>query len=175
MHFNKIRTINKVGFLTLLMVVLVAEGYGQDFKLAGIQYNNYLKSEVKDGSENQEIDFQEFGVFVNFPKRLKNNKTVLINGVGYGFVEATMNDFPSLASNPYDKKLQEFYYQLVILHQWNKKWGLMVNLKPTLVSDFEEKLSSGDFVFQGAVIATRTLNDKLNRCWCCQYESFWNS
>jgi hypothetical protein len=128
--------------------------------LAGVHYNNYLASDVKNTEDNQETKFQEFGAFVNFPKKLKNNKTVLVNGFGYGFVETTIND-PLFQFNENDKKLQQFYYQLTLLHQWNEKWNVALNLKPTLASDFEAKLSVDDFIFQGAVVATRKLSSSF--------------
>jgi len=144
--------------IIIISFIFLNNGYSQDFKLAGIHYVNYPKSEIKDVSRNQETSFQEFGAFVNFPKKLKNDKTTLINSFGYGFVEATMYNFTQPQTNEYEIKLQEFYYQLMLLHKWNEKWSLLVNLKPTLASDFEAKLSSDDFIFQGAVTVTRKLS-----------------
>jgi len=151
-YFNKNTAKQKASLGIFFFVIFLKVSYAQDFKLAGIKYANYPTSEIKKDSGNQEISFQEFGAFVNFPKKLKNNKTVLVNGFGYGFVEASL-DNPLFLSN--EKKLQTLYYQLTLLHQWNEKWNFIVNLKPTLASDFEGKLSSDDFVFQGAVTATR--------------------
>jgi hypothetical protein len=158
-YFYKKTTIQKASFIILFF--FLNNGYSQDFKLAGINYVDYPKSEIKNATRSQETSFQEFGTFVNFPNKLKNDKTTLINSFGYGFVEATMYNFTQPQTNEYVIKLQEFYYQLMLLHKWNKKWSLLVNLKPTLASDFEQKLSSDDFVFQGAVIATRKINDKF--------------
>lgn len=36
----------------------------------------------------------------------------------------------------------------------------MFSVKPSLASDFEQKISSDDLVFQGAALATRILNDR---------------
>lgn len=147
---------------TIILVMLFLNNvYAQDFKLAGIHYAHYPNTAIKDVSGNQETSFHEFGAFLNFPKKFKNEKTVLLNGVGYGLVEATMYNFPSLQTSEYQKKLQLFYYQLRLVHKWNEKWALLFNLKPTVASDFEQNLSSNDFIIQGAVIATRTINDKL--------------
>jgi hypothetical protein len=155
--FYKKTTMQKASII-IISFIFLNNGYSQDFKLAGIHYVNYPKSEIKDVSRNQETSFQEFGAFVNFPKKLKNDKTTLINSFGYGFVEATMYNFTQPQTNEYEIKLQEFYYQLMLLHKWNEKWSLLVNLKPTLASDFEAKLSSDDFIFQGAVTVTRKLS-----------------
>jgi hypothetical protein len=157
-YSNKNTANKKVSFGIFFFFIFLKASYSQDFKLAGIHYVNYPKSEIKDVSRNQKTSFQEFGAFVNFPKKLKNNKTTLINSFGYGFVEATMYNFTQPQTNEYEIKLQEFYYQLILLHKWNEKWSSLVNLKPTLASDFGQKLSSDDFTFQGAVIATRKLS-----------------
>ncbi|WP_157941197.1 DUF6268 family outer membrane beta-barrel protein [Arenibacter catalasegens] len=149
--------VQKASVIVFLFFTFLHNGYSQDFKLAGIRYNNYQQSEIKNDAGNQEISFQEFGAFVNFPKKLKNDKTFLINGFGYGFVEASF-DNPLFQPIQNEEKLQTFYYQLSLLHQWNEKWNLAVNLTPTLASDFEGDLNSDDFIFQGAAFATRKIN-----------------
>lgn len=154
LYFNKNTTKKKASLSTFFFVIFLKISFAQDFKLAGIKYANYPTSQIKNNSGNQEISFQEFGAFVNFPKKFKDNKTVLVNGVGYGFVASSLDNL-FFSSNESEKKLQSFYYQLALLHQWNEKWNFVVNLKPTLASDFEGKLSSDDFIFQGGVTATR--------------------
>lgn len=160
-RFYKNTTIQKASVIIFLTMLFINNTYSQDFKLAGIHYAHYPNSAIKDISGNQETSFQEFGAFFNFPTKFKNKKTVLVNGVGYGFVEVTMHDFPSLPTNEYKKKLKTFYYQLLFLHKWNEKCSLVANIKPTVASDFEQKLSTDDFIFQGVIIATRKVNDKF--------------
>jgi hypothetical protein len=156
-YSNKKFPLQKASITFLFVLAFYNTMNAQDFKLAGIKYANYLKTELKNDLGNQGISFQEIGAFVNFPKKLKNDKTVLVNGFGYGFVEASF-DNPLFRFDDNNKKLQMFYYQVTLLHQWNEKWNVLVSLKPTLASDFEEKLSSDDFIFQGAVTATRKLS-----------------
>ena len=81
----------------------------------------------------------------------------MVNGFGYGFVEVSFdNDLVQFRES--DKKLQQFYYQLMLLHQLNEEWNIVLNLNPTLASDFEAKLSADDLIFQGVVVATRKLS-----------------
>jgi len=155
------KIITKQKACVIILLLFLNNAYSQDFKLAGIHYAYYPNAAIKNNIDKPEASFNEFGVFINFPKKLKNDKTALINGIGYGFVEATMYNFPPLPTSEYQKKLQTFYYQLMLLHKWNEKWSLLVNLKPTIASDFEQKLSSDDLFIQGAVIATKTMNDKF--------------
>ena len=153
--------VQKVFAILLFLFIFIGNCYSQGFKLAGIKYANYLKSPLTDVSGNQENTFQEFGAFVNFPKVIKKDTTILINGLGYGWVNATLHNYPVLQTSKYQKQLQLFYYQLTFLHSWNEKWSLVASLKPTIASDFEQKLSSDDLIFQGTVIATRKIKDKL--------------
>jgi len=149
------------GCAILFFTQFVNFGYAQELKLAGVSFAHYPKSEIKNGGGSQETAFNEFGAFINIPLKLQNDKTAIINGLGYAFIEANMYNYPSLQTNEYSKKLQLFYYQFSLVHKWNKKWALVVNLKPTIASDFDEKISGDDFVFQGAAFATRTINDKF--------------
>lgn len=152
--------LNNVTLTMFIFTISFINVYSQDLKLSGIQYSEYSNSEIKKDSEQPDISFQEFGAFINLPKKLKNNKTLLINGFGYGFVEASLDTqlFPSMESN---KTLQTFYYRLTLIQQWNENWNILFNVTPTLASDFEGQLSADDFVFQGAVVVTRTINSTL--------------
>lgn len=167
--------VQKVCAILLFSFIFIGNGYSQGFKLAGIKYANYLKSPLKNVSGNQENSFQEFGAFVNFPKVLKKDTTILINGVGYGWAKATMYNYPMLQTSEYQKKLQSFYYQLTFLHTWNEKWSLVASLKPTIASDFDQKLSSDDLVFQGSVTAMRKINDRLKLGFGIANSTRWGS
>ncbi|MBI9070129.1 MAG: hypothetical protein JEY94_00935 [Melioribacteraceae bacterium] len=159
----------------IAFITLSQNSNAQDFELAGIKYAYYPKAAIKDVSENREISFHEFNAFVNIPMKFKNQKTGLVHGFGYGFVEAAFNNSsPDEASKP-KKNLHAFYYQLRLVHKWNEKWSLLVALKPTIASDFEQKLSSEDLIFQGAVIATRTINNKLKIGAGVVYGAQWGS
>lgn len=146
---------------TLVIVLIANSTYAQNLELAGIKYNNYLSTEIKNDNGNQEVSFQEIGAFINIPKTLKNNKTILVNGFGYGIVEVALDNSLNTSNQITKKELQTVFYQFSLLHQWNEKWNLAFNLRPTLASDFETKLSSDDFVLQGALMATRKFNSKF--------------
>ncbi|MEZ7930726.1 MAG: DUF6268 family outer membrane beta-barrel protein [Flavobacteriales bacterium] len=156
-----IRIVLPKGCAILFFIQIVNFSYAQELKLAGVSFAHYPKSEMKNGGGNQETAFNEFGAFINVPWKLKNGKTALINGLGYGFVEANMYNYQSFQTKEFSRKLQLIYYQFSLVHKWNKKWALVVNMKPTIASDFDEKISGDDFVFQGAVFATRTFSDKF--------------
>ncbi len=55
--------------------------------------------------------------------------------------------------------MHAFYYQLMLFHKLKADWSLLINLKSTIASDFEERLSGDDFVLQGAGIAIKKMNE----------------
>ena len=69
------KIITKQKACVIILLLFLNNTYSQDFKLAGIHYANYPKAAIKDISGNQETSFNEFGVFINFPKKLKNDIT----------------------------------------------------------------------------------------------------
>ena len=99
---------------------------------------------------------------VSFPYKFKNDKTVLINGLGYGWVESS--GLGELRNQTYQntEQLHAFYYQLMLFHKLKADWSLLINLKPTLASDFEETLGTVDFVLQGIGIAIKQVNEKFS-------------
>ncbi len=88
MNNNDIKYL-KLTIILLVFIIYTQNSTAQDFELAGISSVTYPKSGVKDINQNPEISFQEFGTFINIPYKLKNDKTVLINGMGYGWVESS--------------------------------------------------------------------------------------
>lgn len=145
----------------LCLLLFVSNVNGQDFKLGGLKYAYYPQSEMKEGDNGEKTSFNEFGFFINIPKKIKSDSTILVNGVGYGSVNATMYNFSGAPSNEFEKKLEMFYYQVTLLRKWKKDWTFVSALKPTLASDFEEKLSIDDFVLQGAALVSKKMNDKV--------------
>ena len=135
--------------------------YSQDFKIAGITYSRFSKSRMKHVKENQKTSFNELGAFINIPKIFKKDSLIIINGLGYDYVQATMYSYPALKTNIYQKNLHAIYYRLVSLYKYNKKWAFLVSLKPKLASEVNQKLSLKAFVFQGTVMAMKNVNENF--------------
>jgi len=148
---------NQMKYIIYLVTLLMgADLMAQDIKLAGVEYFNYPKAAVKDVSGNGEISFQEFGAYVNFPKALKNNKTVIVNGLNYGLVSATLLD--NDAAVDYERTFHRISYDFMVIHRLQNDWTVTGRLAPTLASDFKESLSWDDYIMQGSLIAVKRLN-----------------
>lgn len=131
----------------------------QDLKLAGVEYLTYPKVRLKKDAGNYEAYFREFGAFASFPKKLKNNKTILLNGFQYGFVSAT-----SVNTTTQTEKTQQFHkiaYALNVIHKVDERWTIIGRLSPTLASDFNDKLSWKDFLMQGSFIVTKQIKENV--------------
>ena len=131
----------------------------ENFKLAGFGSVFYPQAEIKDNAQNSSIAIIEHAAFINIPFVLKNKKTIIINGLGYSWLEINGENTPTIIDQ--GKQLHAIYYQMIIAHKINEKWSLIANLKPTLATDFEEKLSFDDFVLQGGILTTRRINKEF--------------
>ena len=142
--------------ISLFLLCFVNILYSQ-IQLAGVQYSNFLPAKITNANIGQEAGFQELGVFVHLPKKLKNGKTVLINGLDYGRGQSLLTDFPQFEERKSNKSFQSISYSLTVLQAINPKWNLLIRIKPTIASDFKADLSGGDFLFLGTALATRKL------------------
>lgn len=143
------------------LVFLVGNGLAaQNFQMAGIGYANYAKTNIKESSSNESVKFQEFSFFAKLPIKFKNQKTLLMNTARYGLVQATNYHSPLFVEDENTKNLHSVSWSMALIQNLNQKWTVIAVLTPTLASDFEEKLSSDDFLFQGTLLLSRKLNDK---------------
>jgi len=98
---------------------------------------------------------EQRGAFL-FPIRTKNN-TIIINGLEFtnlrteywksNIIENTQRNFSSIA-----------YCLGLVKPIGNKNWKGVLFLKPTLASDFKEKLSEDDFILQSSLLAIKRIN-----------------
>ncbi|HSZ32561.1 MAG TPA: DUF6268 family outer membrane beta-barrel protein [Puia sp.] len=146
--------------ITVWLLLLAGLASGQDIRLAGIEYFNYLKAPVSDGNSKYQASFQEFSAFAAYPVQSKNKKTTILNGFQYALVDASVLDNTTTVTNT-----RNFYvlaYNFIVIHKLNDNWKLEAQLTPTLSSDFKSSLSSNDFLMLGSFLAIRRLNDYAN-------------
>ncbi|WP_157716322.1 DUF6268 family outer membrane beta-barrel protein [Roseivirga echinicomitans] len=125
----------------------------QDLQLAGFGYTTFPEAEIMDSRLSQKIQLNEYNFFLNMPKRLKNKKTVLINGFQYGLV--TLNGDNDLHLGLDSQNLHLIGYRLTAIHQLANDWSLLASLNPTLASTFNTALEGEDFLFNGILQFTK--------------------
>lgn len=149
--------IKKVTQSIVLLFFCVSVLSAQELKLAGIQYANYSKAELENKADGYESSFQEFATFLNYPKVLKNKKTILVNGISYGFVQSKL--FNSSLDLERTQTFHQIKYTFNVIHRWNEDWLMMTQLSPTLASDFNKPLNSEDFRMLGLLLVSKKTSD----------------
>lgn len=143
--------------LTLIVMLCFSMNTYAQLELAGMDYSNFLSSKITDAGNGQEVGFQEYRAFVNLPKKLKNGKTTLINGLSYGLVQSSLDNALLFEDGKAEKSFHSISYSLTLVHQLNQKWNFLLQFKPTIASDLEADLSSDDFLYLGTAMLTRKL------------------
>lgn len=146
--------------LAIIISFSISSLFAQGLQLAGVEYYNHSNSDIEDAEDGQKVAFQEIKAFLNIPIKLKNGKTILLNGLNYKYTKATLSNSPLFESDEASKNLHNISYALTLVHRWNK-WVFLASAKPTLASDFEEKVSSDDFLFQGTLLLSRKVGSKI--------------
>lgn len=135
----------------------------EKFDIAGISFIHNPKVGLLDPEnsnlENLDLNVTELNAFVMIPTKLKNEKTILFNGLKWHFVRTPFEDFPNNIS--FEANLHSFQYTFGINQNFSEKWGLLVHLKPTLASNFKGGISSDDFFFQGHAIVHKTVTESI--------------
>ena len=145
--------------IILLLLISCTNLSAQHFQLAGIEYNYYPSAAIIDGAENQEIAFNEIGFFFNLPKKINKDKTIILNTLNYNLVQSSISNTPIISSLENGGKLHKLSYSFTIAHKLNEGWTWVNKIKPTIASDFNDKLSKNDFLFQGATLITRKIKE----------------
>ncbi len=147
--------------LLFLGLLIAAKGlFAQSFQLAGLSYSSFAKTQISNSPTNQEIEFQEFNFFAKLPIKFKNQKTILLNTLRYGLIQPTVYNSPLFVDAKTAKNLHSFTLSLTLVQKLGKNWSAIAAFTPTLASDFGDKLSGDDFLFQGTLLASKKLNDR---------------
>ncbi|UTW63606.1 hypothetical protein KFE98_05510 [bacterium SCSIO 12741] len=141
-----------------LFLILSLTSQSQDLELAGIRYFNYPSSSTR--PHNDQYSIQETGGFFNLPTRLKNQKTILINGIAYGLVHVDYQQ-NSLLPEAGKINLHTASYNFSIIQKLPKKWIIMASFVPTLASNLKGSLSTDDFVIQTMAFALKEVGPNL--------------
>lgn len=140
---------SKGSILFILVLSLHYATFGQ-VEFAGFSYSHFPSSVIGEDPSIQEVELSEYNFFLNLPKKLKNNKTILVNGLQYKLVTPSSDDNFDLITG----SRQEFHvigYQLIILHQMANNWQFQLMANPSLSSAFNTDLENDDFLFNGTI------------------------
>lgn len=134
----------------------------QGFEIFKIQSTFYPKQRLEETSVDGEIGFLEWGAQVAIPQILnKHKKTILIHKIGYANLTANTEVNLPLVNLESSRYYHTIIYNLGLIQTFNTNWLLVAYFIPTLASDFQEKLSGNDLLFQANALAVNSKNKKL--------------
>jgi len=132
----------------------------EEFAFANVSYTNYGESEFIKNNQSGKVAFSEVKVSLTYPTLLKNKKTVLINGIEFTNLKPTFSG--EINDSPVSRDFYSIAYNLAMVNPLGTKgWSYTLGLKPTLASDFEEKLSSEDFILQVLAMFSKRANENF--------------
>ena len=144
-------------FLGLSSAVLLA----QEFDVVQIQSAYYPKQFIEESGAEGEIGFFEWGVQVAIPQAIKSSKDsiILIHRMSYGNLKVDAEANPTAGPMvDAEKYYHNISYNLGLVYSLKSTWHVVVNLTPTIASDFEEKLRGDDLLFQASTLIVKSKN-----------------
>ena len=114
----------------------------------GYEYFPYAKlADPITGSEDFEIQTSIRNIGASFPLSFANGKILVFNKISYRRVDFSYRNFPEGGTEI--EQAQSIKYTFFMLDSLSEKWSLVAILTPGLASDFEGKVTSDDFTFEG--------------------------
>ncbi|MEO9871787.1 DUF6268 family outer membrane beta-barrel protein [Ekhidna sp.] len=146
--------------MVITLLVSSSPTIGQDLQLGGISVTRFPSAKVKDSPLNREIEVNEYNFFLNVPKKLKNEKTILINGLQYRLVTSFADNDIMLGID--GQNLHLVGYRLTILHKLKHDWAALLNVNPVLSSTFNTQIEGDDFLFNGSLLFVKKKSDRFS-------------
>lgn len=151
-----------VKFTLLFFIGFTNISFAQDFDLIKLHTAYYPTQSINESSENGEFGFIEWGAILTLPQVLKNQKkTVLLHTLGYTNLRVNSDGSFNNVSVEGKRYFHDISYNLGIIKPFNQKWVWILNIKPTLASDFEEGLRKNDFLFQANTMVVNKKREKI--------------
>ena len=150
---------------SLPLIVFILFGFNliaQDFELLKIQSAYYPSQNIEESAIEGEIGFFEWGAQVAIPQTFtKSKSTILIHRFSYGNLSVNTGVNLPLGKEESKRYYHTIFYNFGLIQTLDRNWRLVVNLTPTLASDFRENLSGEDLLFQANTLVVNTKNKKL--------------
>lgn len=149
--------------LSLLFLVGISNDlFAQDFELFKFHAAYYPTQAIEDSSESGEIGYFEWAGQLTIPQLIKNKqKTILLHRLGYVNLQVDTEGNFNNTSIKSKKYYHTVSYNMGLIQPLSSKWIWILNLNPTLASDFEASLNEDDLLFQGNTLAVKNNSEKV--------------
>lgn len=136
--------------------------HAQDLEIVNVQSAFYPKQSFEESSIDGKIGFFEWGAQVAVPQIFKkHNKTILIHKIGYANLSANSRVSLPLVNSESIRYFHTITYDLGFIQSVGTNWRLVANFIPTIASDFGEKFSLDDMLFQANGLVINNKREKL--------------
>lgn len=145
-----VRTFFSCITMCLLLAGICSNVVAQQVIGLSVGYEYFPSAELVDpieGAEDFEIQTSSRNIGASFPLSFANGKILLLNQIGYKRVDFCYRNFPEGGTQI--EQAQSIKYTFFMLDSLSQKWSLVAVLTPGLASDFEGKVTSDDFTFEG--------------------------
>lgn len=129
------------------------------FPLVTTDFLYYPKSNFNTKSGKGKVGMNEYNFSFQYAIPIKKNKTYF-----YNKIDLSVFGYHVLLESEKLEFLETFHsldFTMGLIKVLPQKWRLALNFSPTLASDFKDKLSSDDFIYQFAAIAIKRAKDNL--------------
>ncbi|MEM9821235.1 MAG: DUF6268 family outer membrane beta-barrel protein [Bacteroidota bacterium] len=147
--------------IVVVLLLFNFNSLAQDTELFKIQSTYYPSQAVEASSIDGAIGFWEWSGHLAIPQVFKSKGMLLIHKLGYRNLRVVMEGNFTNAVAEVNKHYHSVFYNLTWVKILNPKWRLLVNVMPTLASDFTESLSDRDFLFQASAMAILAKSEKI--------------
>ncbi|MEP4095810.1 DUF6268 family outer membrane beta-barrel protein [Reichenbachiella sp.] len=131
----------------------------EKFPVFSMDYFDYPNSDFEIDSGEGQLKMNEFRAAVQIVSSLKKDKTYLFNKLQYSLLSYEADfDINTLNS---EKDFHAIEYTLGLIQVLPQRWRLIATATPMLSSDFEESISSDDFLLQATGLAIKRSNEYL--------------
>ncbi|MDX8341149.1 DUF6268 family outer membrane beta-barrel protein [Draconibacterium sp. IB214405] len=129
------------------------------FPLATTDFLYYPKSNFKTKSGNGTIGMNEYNFTLQYAIPLKERKLYFYNKIDLSVF--SYNVFLESTDLEFQETYRSLDFTVGLIKVLPKNWRLALNFSPTLASDFKDKLSSDDFIYQFSALAVKRAKDNL--------------
>lgn len=148
--------------LIYILVMLSTSAFAQDLELLRLGSAYYPSQSIENSSLEGEIGFFEVGGKFTIPQLLKKDKsTILLHTLGYNNLRIDTKGTIGGSLIESNKTYHTISYTLGLVQKISNNWRWMLNLNPTIATDFEEDLSQDDFLYQANTMFINGKNSRL--------------
>jgi hypothetical protein len=104
--------------------------------------------------QSNSVGFQNSVVSINFPVKIKSG--LLLNSLQFSNYQMNYDSDQKMSTSFLDEdSFKTISYSMSYINSINNNWSYMVEVKPTLSSNFDANINKNDFLLNGGIVFTK--------------------